>query len=366
MFCISEFQFRITDCVFRSISGILMTYTHRRFERLFYLLISAIVLVVLPAHAAEPNKTVIADTIYRADGTPARGTVLISWPAFSSADGKPVAAGTLSFKIAPNGGVNIPLLPTQGATPSGTAYKVVLSLDDGSTSTEYWAVPTLSPTTIAAIRSAQIPATVAMQVVSREYVDGQLATAVRRHGDEAIDGVKDFAKSPLVPPPGTDAAAANKGYVDVAIAAAAPSPSNVLNINKGGTGTGSFTPARCVRVADTGDSLEAASTDCGGANADTVDGQHADQIVSFGRTADAFPGATAADRIRAACSSYGASPGTVFVPGSMSLGNPSAIPDHCGILDLRHLTGPDHGGNEGSAFSSAFLFRTRFTAERNY
>src|SRR4051812_29824422 len=72
-----------------------MTHASRRLERLFYLLISAIVLFVLPAHAAEPNKTVIADTIYRADGTPARGTILISWPAFSSADGKPVAAGTL-------------------------------------------------------------------------------------------------------------------------------------------------------------------------------------------------------------------------------------------------------------------------------
>ncbi len=251
-----------------------MTQKTRRLERLFYCLISAIALLALPARAAEPNKTIIDDTIYRADGTPARGTILISWPAFSTADGKPVAAGTLSVKINANGSVNVPLIPTQGATPTGTAYKVVLSLDDGATSTEYWAVPALSPTTIAAIRSAQVPATVAMQVVSREYVDGQLATAVRKNGDEAIDGVKNFAKSPLVPSPGTEAAAANKGYVDVAIAAAAPSASNVLSIGKGGTGTGSFTPARCVRVSADGSQLEAAAGDCN-SDADTVDGKHA-------------------------------------------------------------------------------------------
>lgn len=256
-----------------------MTQTSRRLERLFCCLISGIALLALPARGAEPNKTIIADTLYRADGTPARGTLLISWPAFSSADGKPVAAGTLTVKIAPTGSVNIPLLPTQGATPAGTAYKVVASLDDGSTSTEYWAVPTLSPTTIAAIRSTQVPTTVAMQVVSREYVDGQLATAVRKNGDETISGSKTFVASPLVPSPGTEAAAANKGYVDVAIAAAATSGSSVLNISKGGTGTNAFAAARCVRVAGDGNSLESAAGDCG-ADSDTVDGHHAADLQS--------------------------------------------------------------------------------------
>lgn len=251
-----------------------------RLARLFYCLISALVVMALPLHAADPAKTIVSDTMYRADGSAARGTLLISWPAFSTADGKPVAAGTLSVKIGASGSVNIPLLPTQGATPAGTAYRVVVSLDDGSSSTEYWAVPALSPTTIAAIRSTQVPATVAMQVVSRDYVDSQLATAVRRSGDETIAGSKTFDSSPLVPPPGTDAAAANKGYVDVAIAAAAPSASNVLNINKGGTGTNSFAPARCVRVADDGNSLEAAVADCGNSNADTVDGVHAADLTS--------------------------------------------------------------------------------------
>ncbi len=107
-----------------------MSQESRRLGRLFCYLISAIVLLALPARCAEPNKTIVADTLYRADGTHARGTLLISWPAFSSADGKPVTAGTLSVKIAANGSVNIPLVPTQGAVPPGTAYKVVISLDE--------------------------------------------------------------------------------------------------------------------------------------------------------------------------------------------------------------------------------------------
>ena len=111
-------------------SHMTMSCSFRRLVRLFYCLISAITLLVLPARGAEINKTVVSDTIYRADGNPAKGTLLISWPAFSSADGKPVAAGTLSVKIAANGSVNIPLVPTQGANPSGTAYKVVISLDE--------------------------------------------------------------------------------------------------------------------------------------------------------------------------------------------------------------------------------------------
>ena len=261
-----------------------MTLNTRRLERLFYCLISALIMFALPMHATDPNRTVVADTLYRADGSTAKGTILISWPAFSTADGKPVAAGTLSVKIGSNGSVNIPLIPTQGASPTGIAYKVVISLDDGSSSTELWSVPNISPTTIAAIRSAQVPLSIAMQMVSREYVDQQLAGAMHKNGEETISGVKTFMSSPVVPVPGTDAAAANKAYVDLAVAAAAPS-SGVLTITKGGTGANSFTPSRCVRVSSDGNSLESAASDCGGgaANADTLDGLHA----------SAFLGATA-------------------------------------------------------------------------
>jgi len=35
---------------------------------------------------AEPNKTIVSDTIYRADGSAASGTMVISWPAFVTAE----------------------------------------------------------------------------------------------------------------------------------------------------------------------------------------------------------------------------------------------------------------------------------------
>jgi hypothetical protein len=36
---------------------------------------------------AGPGTTSVVDTVYRADGTPAGGTLLVAWPAFVSADG---------------------------------------------------------------------------------------------------------------------------------------------------------------------------------------------------------------------------------------------------------------------------------------
>jgi len=63
----------------------------------------SLVLVLLMAlslptrlQAQGPALTTISDTVYRADGTAALGTVLISWPSFQTAEGDMVAAGNLS------------------------------------------------------------------------------------------------------------------------------------------------------------------------------------------------------------------------------------------------------------------------------
>ena len=56
--------------------------------------LALLAVLVTSAWAAGPALTTIQDTIYRADGTPAAGTVLISWPSFTSAEGDPVAAGS--------------------------------------------------------------------------------------------------------------------------------------------------------------------------------------------------------------------------------------------------------------------------------
>src|SRR5947208_11592254 len=104
------------------------------------------------AHATPPALTTITDVIYRGNGTPASGTLLVSWPAFITADHKPVTAGSLSVTVGPNGAVSLALAPNAGASPAGTFYRVVLKLDDGSSNVEYWTVPTTSPATLEAIR----------------------------------------------------------------------------------------------------------------------------------------------------------------------------------------------------------------------
>ena len=70
----------------------------------------SLVLVVLMAltfstrlQAQGPALTTVSGTVYRADGTVASGTALISWPSFQSAEGDAVAAGKLSATIGPLG-----------------------------------------------------------------------------------------------------------------------------------------------------------------------------------------------------------------------------------------------------------------------
>lgn len=259
--------------------------------RLFCCLISLLLAVGL-AHGgpppAPPATTSISDVIYRADGSPAAGTLLITWPAFTTADNRAVPAGSMSLAIGPFGAVNLALVPNQGATPAGTYYKVVYKLNDGTTSEEFWVVPTLSPTTISAIRSQVVPAGVALQVVSRQYVDGTIASAtanlnnlyvlksgdtmtglltlsgsptqplhastkgyvdtqvgtraldsavVHLTGNESIAGVKQFSSSPTVPTPAGATDTANKNYVDTQVSPRALD-SAVVHLAGGETITG--------------------------------------------------------------------------------------------------------------------------------
>jgi hypothetical protein len=51
------------------------------------------------------------------------------------------------------GALSVSLIPNTGASPAGTFYTVVYQLDDGTVKTEFWVMPTNSPTTIAAVRT---------------------------------------------------------------------------------------------------------------------------------------------------------------------------------------------------------------------
>jgi hypothetical protein len=172
--------------------------------------------------AQGPALTTISDTLYRADGTAALGTVLISWPSFQTAGGDAVAAGNLSVTIGPAGAFTAQLVPNVDASPAGTYYIVVFQLDDGTVRTEYWAVPATSPTTIAAVLTT--PGTgLGNFAVTQQYVNTAVAglavdaTVVHRAGTETISGTKQFAVPPSLPTPMGANDAANKGYVDAAV-----------------------------------------------------------------------------------------------------------------------------------------------------
>jgi len=185
--------------------------------------LTAVTLTACVAWATGPGLTTISDTVYRADGTAASGTVLISWPAFITAEGNSVAAGSKSVVIGTGGTFSTQLVPNVGASPAGTYYTVVFQLDDRTVRTEFWSVSTISPTTIAAVRTT--PGTgAANALVSKQYVDSAIASraadavVVHLAGTEVIQGAKQFAAPPAVPTPAAASDAANKAYVDTAVA----------------------------------------------------------------------------------------------------------------------------------------------------
>jgi hypothetical protein len=85
------------------------------------------------AQTSGPAMTQVTDTVYRADGTTAKGTVLLSWPGFTTADGKAVAAGALSVQLGSGGAFTASLAPNTGAQPTGVYYKVIYQLADDTT-----------------------------------------------------------------------------------------------------------------------------------------------------------------------------------------------------------------------------------------
>ncbi len=142
---------------------------------------ATMLLTVLPVVAAAGGVTTtqVADVVYRADGSVATGSIVISWEAFTTAVGQTVAGGSTSATIAADGTFSVQLAPNAGATPMGSYYTAVFHLDDGSVTREFWVIPVSSTAvTVGAIQSTVLPTSVAMQTVSKSYVDTAIAAAV--------------------------------------------------------------------------------------------------------------------------------------------------------------------------------------------
>ncbi len=189
----------------------------------------AMALVVAVPMNGQVALTTVADTVYSANGSPAQGTVVVSWGAFTTSTGKAVAAGQTSASLGPNGALSLALAPNVGATPIGTYYTAVMHLSDGTTSRQYWVVPVSpSPVALAGIQNSVLPTSVAMQTVSKAYVDQAIAAAVTTGvapgavtSSAYVQKTGDTMTGPLVlaGDPVSSLQAADKHYVDVNVAA---------------------------------------------------------------------------------------------------------------------------------------------------
>jgi hypothetical protein len=170
-----------------------------------------------PSPQSGPALTSVVDTVYLADGAPAQGTLVITWPAFVEADGTAVAPGALDVTLGTNGALNVALAPNANAVPANTYYTVVYQLQPSEVRTEYWVVPTTSPATLAQVRTTPGSGTAA-QPVSEQYVNTALTAVVHLAGTETVTGTKNFTVPPNVPTPVNTGDVANKAYVDNSVA----------------------------------------------------------------------------------------------------------------------------------------------------
>jgi len=184
------------------------------------LLLGFALAVSLLAQTTTPSTTSIMDTVYRADGTPASGTLLVSWPAFTTAANVAVAAGSNSIAIGANGGISLSLVANAGALPGGSYYTAVYHLSDGTVNKEYWVVPVAASTRLSEIRSQLVPATVAIQAVSKQYVDASVSSITGNY--LLASGGTMSGPLLLAADPTSAQQAADKHYVDDSVGSLLP------------------------------------------------------------------------------------------------------------------------------------------------
>src|SRR5665213_1386640 len=86
-------------------------------------LVGVVMAILVRVACAQVATTTVQDTVYRADGTVAGGTVLVSWSGFTTAAGSAVATGTGSVTSGAGGVRTVALAPNAGATPMGVTTR---------------------------------------------------------------------------------------------------------------------------------------------------------------------------------------------------------------------------------------------------
>ena len=77
---------------------------------------------------SSPPTTTVADTVYRADGHPASGTVVILWPPFTTAAGAQIAGGFTTTTLGSGGALSVNLVSNAGASPAGSYFTAIYQL----------------------------------------------------------------------------------------------------------------------------------------------------------------------------------------------------------------------------------------------
>jgi hypothetical protein len=166
--------------------------------------------------AQTVTTTTVQGTVYLANGAPGSGTVLVSWPAFTTAAGLQVAAGSTVVTVGSDGFLSVNLAPNAGANPAGLYYTAVFHLADGTVSTQYWVVPAAATATLASVQAQLMPAAEAVQTVSKAYVDqaiAELQASLLTASGGTLTGPLILCCDPTTP-----LMAADKHYVDEAVA----------------------------------------------------------------------------------------------------------------------------------------------------
>ena len=178
---------------------------------------------VLPgwtAGAQAISTTTVQGTVYLANGQPGTGTLMVSWPSFTTASGQLVTADSTTVTIAPDGFVSVSLAANVGATPAGLYYTAVYYMSDGSTSTQYWVVPAGAQATLGQVQAQVMPATQAVHAVNKAYVDqaiSGLSSSLLTASGGTLTGPLTLCCDPTQP-----MQAADKHYVDEQSALAVP------------------------------------------------------------------------------------------------------------------------------------------------